>query len=616
MGTIIFFIVLFFLGCAFYLMLNCTLNFEPLAHYNPGKPSVLLDDEGNEWARFSLDRREPIALDQMPHHLQQAFIAAEDWHFFSHSGISIKGIIRSSIINILHRKKIQGASTITQQLVKLLFFNAKKTFTRKIKEQIYAVLIELQFTKEQILETYLNHVYFGYGIYGVEAAAQRFWAKSAFELTIAESATLAAIIRCPGLYCPLLNPLSTMQRRSIILNSMKKLGYINQAEYEVANASPLAIKQNDTICIAPHLKELIRMQLEEELGKVNVYTAGYKITTTLNKKLQVSANQSFLKHIADYRKTIVSDIDGGLISLEASTGAIRAMVGGFDFQQSKFNRAWQAKRQMGSVLKPLIYAAALEQGASFEDIEIDEPLTIEYNTVRWQPQNYNHRFEGPMTLAYALIRSNNIISIKTLLKTGIHKVVALAKASGIHREIPPYPSLALGCIDASAKEVVGMFNIFANQGIYIEPHAILWVKDEWGTKIWRPHVQTNPVIDPKVCAQVSKVMSQSRLRWPDKELPEVEIIAKTGTTNDCRTCWFAGATPGITSVVWVGTDDNRSLGNVYPLATAFPIWKDTHQNASMKKTFIYPPQLKSIVINQWTGKRMWVNNAESIEIFL
>ena len=211
------FATLFCCGAVFYIVTHHTVDFSPLAHYDPGHPSILFDDEGNEWARFQLDRREPIPLAAMPAHLINAFIAAEDWQFFCHAGISYKGILRSLWVNLIHGKKLQGASTITQQLVKLLFFDSQKTFKRKIKEQLYAILAERQLSKEQILETYLNHIYFGYGIYGVQAAAARFWGIDAAQLSISQSAALAAIIRSPGRYSPIACPLSHERRRNTIL---------------------------------------------------------------------------------------------------------------------------------------------------------------------------------------------------------------------------------------------------------------------------------------------------------------------------------------------------------------------------------------------------------------
>ncbi len=606
-------------GALFYIFNNYTINFEPLAHYNPGHPSILLDDQGNEWTRFQLDRREPIPLEQMPIHLRNAFLAAEDWQFFGHTGISFKGIIRSTVVNILHGKKMQGASTITQQLVKLLFFDSQKTYKRKIKEQLYALLAEQQFTKEQILETYLNHVYFGCGIYGVEAASQRFWGKSASSLNLDESATLAAIIRLPAQYCPILCPLSAQRRRNIILGSMKKLNFISEAEHGQAIAIPLAIKEADNKMMAPHLKELIRLQLEEIIGKEILYTGGLVIQTTLSRVMQEAAQKSFSKNVAEFKTTIKPDIDGGLLTLESATGAIKALVGGFDFNQSKFNRAWQAKRQLGSVFKPLIYAVAMEKGFSFADTAIDEPMSITQHNSIWQPNNYNNKFEGEMTLAHALVRSNNIISIKVLLQTGIEDVIALAHACHIQAVMHPYPSLALGCIDATIKEAAGMFNIFANNGIYVEPHAILWVKDEWGNKLYKKEVITQEVLPEITTAKVAKVLEFGIKRWRtafEQELIHDEVICKTGTTNDCRTCWFAGATPELTTVVYVGADDNKSLGDVYPIKTAFPIWLDMHTALPPSgKKFKYNPQLKLSRINQWTSRYTTADDPDGIEIF-
>ena len=608
------------LGAGFYIFNNHVIDFSPLAHYNPGCPSILLDDTGKEWARFALDRREPIPLDKMPLHLRNAFIAAEDWQFFSHSGISFKGILRSILINTIHSKKMQGASTITQQLVKLLFFDSQKTFKRKIKEQLYALLAEQQFSKEQILETYLNHVYFGCGIYGVQAACQRFWGKNAQDVTLDESATLAAIIRNPGLYCPILYPENTKRRRAIILHSMYKLQLINQQEYQQAIAKPIYINANENALIAPHFKELIRITLEQEIGKKKLYTGGLTIQTTLNRSMQELAHASFTEHITEFKKTIVPDIDGGLLTIESKTAEIKAMIGGFDFNQSKFNRAWQANRQMGSVFKPLIYAAALQSGMSFAHTEIDEPITIEQHNALWQPHNYNNHFEGTMTLAYALIRSNNIVPIKILLKTGISSVIELGLACHLQSQMHPYPSLALGCVDATVKEVTGMFNIFANNGIYVEPHMIKWVKDPWGTKIWKATISTQKIVESEVTSKVAKVLEYGIKRWRkayNQELVQTDVICKTGTTNDCRTCWFAGATPELTTVVYVGADNNRSLGDIYPIKTAFPIWLGLHSKLSCaKEHFSYNPQLTLTRINQWTGRRTGPDDPEGIEIFI
>ena len=615
-----FFFFLIASGAAFYIFTHHTVDFSPLAHYNPGYPSILLDDEGKEWARFALDRREPISLSAMPAHLKNAFIAAEDWNFFSHPGISLKGIIRSLLKNLWHRKKVQGASTITQQLVKLLFFDSQKTFKRKIKEQVYAILAERQFSKEQILETYLNHVYFGSGIYGVEAAAQRFWGKHAAQLSIDEAATLAAIIRCPGHYNPALHPEAAQKRRNVILNSMKKLGFINEEEYQAAYVVVLKIEPQEAGALAPHLKECIRIQLEDELGKNMLYTGGLQIQTTLNRKMQELAQASFAKHIQEYKTTMIPEVDGALITLERKTGQIKALVGGYDYGSSKFNRALQSKRQIGSVFKPLIYAVAMEHGAQFTDTYVDEPISIEQHMAVWQPNNYNNRFDGSMTLAHALVCSNNIVSIKTLLATGIHPVVQLARKCRLPDPIHPYPSLALGCVDASLKDVTGMFNVFANHGVYAQPHMILWVKDSWGKKIGKYYAVTERVIPEWVADTVAKVMEHGIKRWRKaygQELIGHDVICKTGTTNDCRTCWFAGSSPDYTTAVYVGCDDNRSLGDVYPLKSAFPIWLDLHaQLTPSQKHFTYDKTLRPVHINQWTGRQTSAADVDAIEILV
>lgn len=607
------------LGVGFYIFNNYTVDFSPLAHYNPGHPSILLDDQGYEWGRFQLDRREPIPLDAMPLHVRNAFIAAEDWDFFNHHGISWKGIIRSLIVNVRSGRKKQGASTITQQLVKLLFFDSAKTYKRKIKEQIYAVLVEQQFTKEQILETYLNHVYFGFGIYGVEAASQRFWGKHASQLSIDESALLAAVIRSPGHYCPISLPEAAQKRRNIILQSMKKLGFIDDTHYQTALKMPLCIKEAPTNVFAPHLKEMIRVQLEDEVGKGVLYTGGLIIQTTINRHIQECAQKSFHEHMSQFKKEIMPEVDGGLLTIDSKTGEIKAMIGGYDFNTSKVNRAWQARRQMGSVFKPIIFAAAIQAGASFADTEIDEPITIEQYGALWQPNNYNKKFEGQMTLAHSVVRSNNIVSVKTLLKTGIPSVVALARACHLEDKINPYPSLALGCIDAKLKEVTGMFNIFANKGAYVEPYVIKSVKDQWGTRIYKSNPKHDQIASEMVADKVAKVLELPIKRWRHaykQQLLHDDVICKTGTTNDCRTCWFAGSTPELTTTVYIGCDDNRSMGDVYPIKTAFPIWLGLHSALQpTNKKFNYHPSLRPVLVNQYTGRLARVNDPEAIEIF-
>lgn len=593
------------------------IDFNTLTTYNTGKPSILLDQDGQEWARFQLDWRDPIKLKDVPQHLIDAFIAAEDWAFFSHNGISIKGIVRSTLVNIWRGYKAQGASTITQQLVRLLFFDTSKTFSRKIKEQFMAIIVEKNYTKQQILETYLNHVYFGCGIYGVEAAAQRFWGKSVRDVTIDQAAVLAGIMRSPARYNPLLRPLSSQQRRNNILALMHKLTFIDKQTYDQAIATELVTHKAQATSVAPHLQEHIRVLLEERFGKKMLYTGGLTIQTTLNKKIQDAAQQAFNSQCAHLKKTIHPSIDGGVITIDSSCGAIRALVGGYDFKTSKWNRALQARRQMGSTFKPLIYACAVQQGMNFSDTCLDEPITAG----SWSPGNYNGEFEGEMTLARALSRSNNIIAIKTLAHVGYDPVIKLARKCGITAQLNHFPSLALGCVDSTVKEVVGMFNVFANNGIYVEPYALVWVKDRLGQKIWRHTQEKMQVLAPIVCSHLTKVLEIgiNRIKpaipgpWIDSA-----IISKTGTTNDWRTCWFVGATPDYTTALYIGRDDNKPLGvNVWPLKTAFPIWLEVHRILPItRKLFTHSNALRLAYINEWTGKKIDERDDQALPIFV
>lgn len=584
-------------------------DFSPLERFNSARPSILLDDQGNEWGRFTLERREPIDLASIPDHVQKAFLAAEDRAFFSHPGLSFKSILRSLIVNMLHARKVQGASTITQQLVKLLFTDCSRTFRRKFKEQLLALAVERQFTKEQILQTYLNHVYFGCGIYGVEAASQRFWGTSARNISPAQAAVLASIIRFPPRYNPLLahSCHDLLARRNFILRAMVEIGALTPAQCMQAQKEELLVINHADGPIAPHVKEHIRIFLEKLIGKNALYTGGYVIQTTLSRKAQETAQKLFVARFDQLRKNLNNSVDGSFISMDVHTGAIRALLGGYNFGTSKYNRALIARRQMGSVFKPLIYATALAQGRSFDEVEVDEPIELPIGSVTWQPRNSTGKFEGAMTLANALSISNNIIAIKTLLKTGIEPVVNLAKKCRLGGDLSLRPSLALGCTDVTLKEAATAFNVFANDGVYVESYLVEWVKDTMGRRIYSHQSVRERVVESAVAGQLVKVLGLSLQRYlirtPGMQLA-TEAICKTGTTNDSRTCWFAGSTPQLTTALYLGCDDGRPLGHeVYPVGTIFPLWLGFNQiiGTSNKHHFVIDPKLREFRINLLTG---------------
>jgi len=605
LAIIIFSTIAFALGACFFISQYPWVDFSVLSHYDHSKATIVLDDNGQEWTRFQLDKREPISLTKIPQHVIQAFLAAEDRNFYQHAGISWKGIIRSVFKNIYYGRKAQGASTITQQLVKLLFFDNKKTFSRKLKEQLLALIIELQFTKDQILETYLNHICFGCGIYGVQAACQRFWGKDVSQITIDEAALLAGIIRAPSRYCPLDNEDQAKQRRNIILHCMKETKYITDTVYQELIQKPVTLTHQESNTIAPHIKIMIREFLEELVGKHALYTEGFIIQTTLNQTMQKHAVTIFKKNINAIRTQYNQQVNGGFVCIETKSGAIKALIGGYD-DQSPFNRATQAKRQIGSIFKPLIYTAALEQGARLLDLEIDEPISLSINNQQWEPHNCQKHFDGPMTLAYALIRSNNMIPIKLLLKFGAQRPIELATLSGITEPMHPYPSLALGCIDSTVLEVVGMINIFAHEGYYTKPYFISWIKDISGKKIWNhtPHQisATNQLVSSQIC----KVLATSINQWKHyyaQKWPLCEMIGKTGTTNQARTCWFAGSTPTYTTALYIGNDDNTPMGSqILAVHTALPTWLEFNASITQpQKQFNYDPRLTKITIDGKSG---------------
>lgn len=591
----------FLLGSFFWMWTNHFVDFSVLENYDQGKPSVLIDDQGQVWAKFEMEKREPVKLSQVPKHTINAFVAAEDRDFFNHHGVSFKGIIRSTLVNIKHRRIVQGASTITQQLVKLLFFDSERTFKRKVKEQFLSLIVEKQFTKEQILETYLNHVYFGCGIYGIGAACKKFFGKHVSDINPAESAVLAGVQKCPAVYCPLLNLKKSLARRNLILKIMFDMGFLSNDEYLNYISQELTLFECKVDIVAPHLKEAIRVYVESLYGKEKLYRGGLKIQTTLNRDVQMSAQNAFNKQFNNLRNTI-KFADGAVVCMATKTGEIKALVGGYNFCNSQFNRAIQAKRQMGSVFKPFVYAGAIQQGYDFRSLAVDEPIDIN----NWKPNNYNKKFEGRMTLARALSISNNIVTIKTLIKAGPEVVIDLAKKAGIKSLMQPYPSLALGCLDVNLVDAVAAFNVFANNGFYVEPHYLKWIKDDLGKKIWNYKSKSNFVLSSKIAGSVLKVLSLGIKRYTKRLNIDLgfKAFGKTGTTNDSRTCWFIGASPELTTGIYIGRDDNASLGeNVFPVRTVFPIWLDIYKNVPYKeKNFVFDPALKKIYVDWITGE--------------
>lgn len=605
-------------GALFFILNYPPIDLEQQSLTAQATPTIVLDDKGNEWTRFQLDRREPMPLQRMPKHLTHAFLATEDRNFFNHHGISWRGIIRSTLTNIAHGRIVQGASTITQQLVKLIFLSNEKTLTRKIKEQLTALIIEYQCTKEQILEAYLNNIYCGAGIYGIQAAAQRFWQKNAQDLSLAQCALLAGLVQSPATYCPLFvkNHTICVKRRNLVLKLMQREGFITAQECEAASKEPLNVIIEKAHTKAAHARELIRQTAEQLVGRDQLYNGGLIIKTTIDISMQKEAETKFKQHVARVRKKV--PLDGALVTLEARTGAIKALVGGFEFSESQFNRATQAQRQMGSIFKTYVYTAALQQGKNFTNLEVDEPLT---NIKGWNPNNVTHRFEGPMTLAQALATSNNIIAIKTFLEIGPQPIIDLARRCHLPGPFVPYPSLALGCTESSLLEATAAYTIFVNKGIYEQPYVIEWIKNRWGKKIYKHKAEPEQVLSQSICSQVVQALKlvpnylQQKLQTP---WLTVESIGKTGTTNQMRTCWFIGATPAYVTGIYMGCDDNRPLQHIVSASqTVVPLWLDYNKALHHPvATFSLDPHLHMVKVNARTGEPTKATDPQAIALLV
>lgn len=570
-------------------------------------PTIVLDDAGVELMRLSRERSTEIAFNAIPDLIKNAFIATEDRDFYLHKGISLMGIVRSLLYNMYYRKFKQGASTITQQLVRLILGDTQKTLWRKIKEQLYALIIERQYSKEHILESYLNNVYFGCGIYGIKSASERFLGKHIEQVTPSEAALLAGIVQSPRLYCPLLEPNNALQRRNVVLYCMEVAGYITSDERLQYQQEPLSITEAVTPRASMvHIRDMIASFIESHFGKEAVYDGGLIIKTTINAAMQRSADRLFYAHIGSWRDATRTSkkplVDGALISIDEQ-GGIKALIGG----TTLFNRALYARRQIGSTIKPLLYADALSDSSLLQCM-IDEPLSIADGPTPWTPSNVTHTFSGEMTLARALMISNNIIMIKLWYILGAERVTQRLRAAGITAPLGPYPSLALGCVDTSPLEVVGMFNVIAHRGIYAQPYCVQWVKNEQGVSLWRHTPVARRVVPWQSSSAVLHLLEQAVERWLYKiGLPALSCAAagKTGTTNDTRNCWFVGATPNYTTVVYLGADDYSPLGNIYAVRQPFSLWVHFNRAVEQPRTeFTYDPALVSVRIDSFTGRRL------------
>jgi penicillin-binding protein 1A len=762
-----------------------------LKEYQPNIITKVYSDADELIAEFFIEKRIMVGFDQMPLRLKQATLAVEDSGFYYHLGIDPKAIIRASIVNYRAGRVVEGASTITQQLTKTLFLSPQKKFERKIREAILAIRMELIFSKDEILEMYLNQIYYGHGSYGIAAAARTYFGKELKDLTISECAMIASLPKAPTHYSPYNNLDKALKRRDHAIRRMEYHGFITEEEMEAALTEPLELGEvKGMLNKAPYFVEHIRRFIQENYGSKQLYQDGMKIYTTLNLEHQLVAEQAVKDglRMADKRygyrgpldnidpnqdiqvldnllmelnqrstgprhsvtesneatstvsnelstnvpaaaetetpqpviqffkegelvKGVVTQIkdeevavylggaqgiirlenmnwarkpnfrldgkyhqitdpkealskgdiieikilpspeeqekgkekkkegilnlgleqepeaEAGLISIEPSTGYIKAMVGGYDFSKSQFNRATQAVRQPGSAFKPIIFATALLDGYTPASIVIDSPVIFnekEDTFGKWKPVNFEKKFYGPTSVRTALTHSRNVVTIKLLQSTGVPKAIQMARRLGITTDLSNNLSIALGSSGVTLYELVSAYSTFANQGVRLPPVPIRSIKDRNDEVLYTYEPVGEPVLSTGMAYIVTSLMESVVRHGTAHIIQETlnrPIAGKTGTTNDYNDAWFIGFSPELATGVWVGNDQDESLGvNETGTRTAIPIWLKFMQEALKDvpvKSFPIPNDVTYVKINQKTGEETSFDDPDGrFEIFL
>jgi penicillin-binding protein 1A len=626
-------------------------------------------------ARFGEKKRKLIKIGDVPPQLVNAFLAAEDDRFFEHPGFDYQGLLRASLKLLMTGKKGQGGSTITMQVTRNFLLSSEKTYKRKFKEIILALKIEQAFTKPEILELYLNKIYFGQHSYGINAAAETYFGKPLNELKLEEVALIAGLPKAPSLYNPTTDPQRAVQRRNYVLKRMLELNYITPEEYQSASqaaiTSPKILAPDEPIKLdAPYIAEMARQYMVDKYGEKSAYNDGFTVYTTITAPLQNAATKALRDALHQYDQrhgyripsklpnyspnladnmpigdtlpaqvkaysnaglTVLTQnhgtitvswknmkwairskspvaigktfnineiirvrelskdnwalcqvprVEGAFVALNPQTGAIIALQGGFDFYNSKYNRATQSKRQPGSGFKPIIYTTALENGFTPSSTIVDAQITIRDPNLKhgWRPENYGHRFYGPTTLRDGLKKSRNIVSVKLLMATGIDKAAATAMRFGFESaDIPRSYSMALGSGQATPLQMARMYSVFANNGAIVEPYLIEQIVAHDGKLLYeakpsKPNYILTPLISYMMNSMLRDVV-QSGTATRAKALGRSDLAGKTGTTNDGKDVWFNGYTATIAATAWIGFDNPASLGNKETGGdAALPMW--------------------------------------------
>ncbi len=669
---------------------------ETLKTWKPPEATVVYDAKDRPFGDVAVQRRYYVSLEDIPKHVRQAFISAEDRNFYKHFGIDPVAILRAAIANIRHREIKQGASTITQQVARNLFLTPDRSLKRKIREALLAIKLERAYSKDQILEWYLNYIYLGQGAYGVEAASRIYFGKSVKELTVDEAAVLAGLPKAPTKYNPFRNPERVKERRDYVLTRMYEDGYITEEEYKRFLEKPVRVRLENRYYGMDYFLDFVKEYLVEKYGEL-ILAGGYRVYTTVDRDLQRHAVESVKRGVlrvakangipflpedpyeiakryeeqsvelkagkvyigkvletsgeslkvglkekvfevdrkglsferGDYvlvrlymdRKTkeiraeVLPDLQGALVSIEVSTGAIRALVGGYSYLRSPFNRAVYAKRQPGSAIKPVIYLAALMKGYTQASLIDATPRSFYDPSTRreWTPDNYEGAEYGTVTLRQALAKSINTATVNLLADIGFDLPIEIGRSLGI--ELKPYYSMALGSIETTPLQLTSAFQTFANLGIRCEPYFIRKIVAPDGSVLEENKPKCERVLpeqETRVLVDMLRAVVLEGTGVAASSLQRV-VAGKTGTTNDYMDAWFVGFSPDIVAGVWVGFDIKRSMGRGMAGArVALPIWIDYMSVAS----YMYPyrdfPIPDGVVVVNCPKPMLFVSGTENV----
>jgi len=711
-------------------------SLEAIGDYAPSQATRVYSDDGRVVGQYFIEKRVFVPISRMPKHLTQAFLAVEDARFYQHKGFDPIRIVRAFIKNVESLKIRQGASTITQQVTRSLFLTSERTIERKVKELILARKMETRLSKDEILEIYLNQIYFGHGAYGIQVASKTYFGKDVSEVTLEEAAFLAGLPKAPNDYSPYRHPERAKSRQQIVLKRMLAERFITQEAYSAAYEKDLFFKKlHSGEDKALYFKEYVRQYLISRYGDDLVYKGGLNVYTTLNEKMQEMAESSLkeglrqldkrqgyrgairkyeeekeasstrkmplkegdflearvislhsdyavveskgvsgkiplkemlwaarrltgpdirkdrtlidspspidlleiddiilvrLKEYDPFEETFLFSleqeplVEGGFVALNPKTGAVSALVGGFDFKRSEYNRAVMAHRQPGSAFKPIIYGTAIERGYTSASILIDNPVIFADSGTRkvWKPQNYEKKFYGPTTLRDALTHSRNLATVKLLRKIGIKNVEKYAQRLGIKSPLARDLSLALGSSGISLLEMTSAFGVYANEGARLEPVLVLSVTDSQGRTLESHEMTPEQVVTREDAYVLTNILEDVIQRGTAKRARVIgrPVAGKTGTTNEFTDAWFVGYTPNLASGIWVGFDNNRSLGYKESGGrAALPIWVSFMEKAlSLLPVipFSIPDEIVYAKIDRETGYLAEEGTAGEVEIFV